>query len=139
MVLNKTVQELHPDHLDLLQLSEQRVDNHSSQLDQICNGLLKYYSEKFMFMSQTETQSLRTKVSQFKALQKKALMIIFLFNNILNLNQIRKVVNVYMLFQQYCQSLQNEFKNSYKKISDYENISHEILNILVFICITNIY
>ena len=81
-----------------------------------------------MFLSQNEATSLQSKIIQYRCLLKKAIMVIFLFNNTAKLDNVKKVVNVFMLFKEFCGQLMQQFgKNSYKRISDYENMAFEVM------------
>jgi hypothetical protein len=67
-------------------------------------------------------------------------MVIFLFNNTAKLDNVKKVVNVYMLFKEFCGQLVQQFgKNGYKRISDYENMAFEVMQILVQMLLCNMY
>ena len=67
------------------------------------------------------------KQMEFKSLQKKAVMITFIFNNIMKMNEVKRVINVYFLFRQFCDDLKAKFNNNYSRIADYENIIFEVV------------
>lgn len=143
IVLNQTLKEEHPENMTLEQISHQRnrpEEGGTPQPDEIYQGLLNHYAEKFMYLTKGESESLRQKMNQFKCLQKKAIMVIFLFNNVTNMSEIKRVINVFMLFKQFNDSLLQQFgKSSFKRIYDYEHMAYEVIQILVLILICNMY
>lgn len=107
VTLNITLLELHPNKLSLEQISnmKNRPEGYGPQQDDIYLGLLNHYAEKFMHLTITEANSLTQRANQFKQLLRKAVMVIFLFNNVMNMRRIKESLNVFMLFRQFTDKL----------------------------------
>jgi hypothetical protein len=55
----------------------------------------------------------------------------------MNMNETKRVVNVYILFRQLCDDLRQKFANNYRRINDWENIIYEVIQILILNLIAN--
>lgn len=138
IILNQAVVENHPSHLGLQQLSQtMKKDGGTPQPDEIYQLLLQNYSEKFLQLTSVEQRNIQQKQLEYKSLLKKAVLVTFIFNNLMNMNETKRVINVYLYFRSFCTELKQKFSTSFKRISDWENTIYEVIQILVFNLIAN--
>lgn len=89
-----------------------------------------------MQLTQGEQKSITYKQNEYKILLKKSLYLTFMFINT-DVNNIKASLSVYLLFKNYCDELKEKVTN-YARISDYDSMSYEIIQIFVFNLLINI-
>jgi hypothetical protein len=67
LTLNQSIVEEHPEHLDLQIISQDQVMGKTG-IDEVYKGLLKHYAHKFMSMTKQESNSIQSKMMEFKSL-----------------------------------------------------------------------
>ena len=142
VLLNKAVKEEHPEGYDLEKIIDNQVKDGQTPKggkDEIFAGLQTHYADKFMKLSKQESNSLLNKMLEFKAVQKQAVIMTFIFSNIMNMKQIKNVFNLYFKYKRFSEDLRNKFQHNYQRINDFENISFEIIQMLVLNLIINTY
>lgn len=128
-MLNQAVKEEHPQHLSIAAINTGRAEDEGGTpggvRDEIYEGLLAHYADKFMSLTQSETRSIAAKTEEYKCLLKKSVYLTFMFIN-MNVCKIKDVLNVYATFKKYCADLKAKFA-SYARIGDFDNIAIEII------------
>ena len=94
-------------------------------MDEIYEGLLQNYADKFMSLTPSENKSIESKMNEYRGLLKKSVYLTFMFIN-MNVAKIKDVLNVFATFRKYCSDLRAKLPN-YSRIGDFDNIAIEIL------------
>lgn len=112
VVLNQTVAEVHPQRLSIQDINNQRGEDEGNTpggiRDEIYEGLLPFYADKFMSLTKQESRSLGCKQHEYKALLKKSVYLTYMFIN-MDVQHVRSVLCVYSAFKSYCADLRSQF------------------------------